>query len=115
MTIADATAKLLAIRKKVLTNPEIVEAIRAGGVILNLAQPVNTVGSVLRRRQADEGDIIRVGKMWGLSEWYPNAAPFARRGRKEKVSELPKETKRPRGRPRKSREPQEAQAKEAAN
>jgi hypothetical protein len=82
MTIADAAAKLLAIRKKALSNSDIVDAIRAGGVVLNSAQPINTVGTVLRRRQRDEGDIVRVGKMWGLAEWYPNAARFTRRGRK---------------------------------
>jgi len=27
--------------------------------------------------------ILRVGRTWGLADWYPNAGRFARRGKKE--------------------------------
>lgn len=78
-----------------LTNPEIVAAITAGGVVLNSAEPVNTVGSILRRRQNDQEDIVRVGKTWGLAAWYPNAGRFNRRGRKDDGKSEGKKRKRP--------------------
>jgi hypothetical protein len=40
---------------------------------MNSVDPINTVGSVLTRRFAQVGDIVRVGRgTWGLADWYPN-------------------------------------------
>lgn len=72
MTITDAAKKLLATRRQPLRNPDIAAAFKAGGLILNSAEPANTIGSVLTRRFNEVGDIVKVGRgTWGLKEWYP--------------------------------------------
>jgi hypothetical protein len=72
MTIVDGAKKLLTARRRPLGNPEIVAALKAGGMALQSNDPVNTVGSVLTRRFNDKGDVVKVGRgMWGLPEWYP--------------------------------------------
>lgn len=72
MTIVDAAKKLLANRRRTLTNAEILAAFKAGGLVLSSVDPLNTVGSVLTRRFNQVGDIVRMGRgTWGLAEWYP--------------------------------------------
>lgn len=72
MSIPDATKKLLARERRAMTNPEIWDKLKAGGLHLNSLDPVNTVGSVISRRFDKVGDIVRVGRgTWGLVEWYP--------------------------------------------
>lgn len=72
MTIPEAAKKLLAHRKRTLGNAEIVAAFKAGGLAMQSADPINTVGSVLTRRFNQVGDIVRVSRgLWGLAEWYP--------------------------------------------
>ena len=73
MSIADAAKKLLASQRRAMSNPEIANALIAGGLVMNSAEPANTVGSVVTRRFAQIGDIVKVGRgVWGLKEWYPN-------------------------------------------
>jgi HB1, ASXL, restriction endonuclease HTH domain len=73
MTIADATRKLLAARKRAMGTSDILAAITAGGLALTSADPINTVSAVLGRRFDKVGDIVRVERgTWGLKEWYPN-------------------------------------------
>lgn len=72
MTIVDAAKKLLAGRRKTLSNGEIAAAFKAGGLVLTSADPVNTVGSVLTRRFKEVGDVVKLDRgIWGLAEWYP--------------------------------------------
>ena len=73
MTIVDAAKKLLASRRQPLKNPDIATAFKMGGLVLQSAEPANTIGSVLTRRSTEVGDVVRVGRgTWGLKEWYPN-------------------------------------------
>lgn len=73
MSIPDAVRKLLGARKRAMGNGEIAAALKAGGLVLQSADPANTVGSVVTRRFNQVGDIVRVGRgTWGLAEWYPN-------------------------------------------
>jgi hypothetical protein len=73
MSIADATKKLLASKRTTLKNPELATLFRAGGLVLNSKDWVNTVGAVLTRRADTIGDIVKVERgTWGLKEWYPN-------------------------------------------
>lgn len=73
LTIVDAAKKLLAHERRQLNNAEIVEKLSQGGLVLNSADKLNTVGSVLNRRFIQVGDVVRVGRgTWGLKEWYPN-------------------------------------------
>jgi len=72
MTIVDAAKKLLASRRRVLSNSEFAAAFKAGGLVLTSAEPINTIGSVLTRRFNQVGDVVRMGRgQWGLAEWYP--------------------------------------------
>jgi len=72
MTIPEAAKKVLATRRQQMKNAEIVAAFKAGGLVMNSVDPVNTVNSVLTRRFSDVGDIVRIGRgLWGLKEWYP--------------------------------------------
>ena len=72
MTIVDAAKKLLASRRRTMSNTEIVNALKAGGLAMNSNDPINTVGSVLTRRFNTVGDLVRMGRgIWGLAEWYP--------------------------------------------
>lgn len=73
LTIVDAAKKLLARERRQLNNAEIVEKLKSGGLVLNSADAMNTVGSVLNRRFIQVGDVVRVARgTWGLKEWYPN-------------------------------------------
>lgn len=72
MTIADATVLLLKARRANLKTEEIVTALKAGGIAMTSASPLNTVGSVLNREWSNGGDIVRVDRgVWGLAEWHP--------------------------------------------
>jgi hypothetical protein len=87
MTITEAAIELLKARRQPLRNPEIAVAFKAGGLALNSADPVNTIGAVLSRRANDVGDIVKVGRgTWGLKEWYPG-----RSFKKEQKQETEKE------------------------
>jgi len=72
MSIVDATKKLLALRKKAMSNADILADLKAGGLVLTSNDQLNVVSSVLMRRFKTEGDIVRVSRgVWGLKEWYP--------------------------------------------
>jgi HB1/ASXL restriction endonuclease-like protein with HTH domain len=72
MSIVNAAKKLLAMRKRTMSNPEIARELMAGGLVLTSAEPANVIGSVLSRRFNQVGDVVKVGRgIWGLKEWYP--------------------------------------------
>lgn len=73
LSIVEAAKKLLATRRRALSNQDVAVALKAGGLVLTSADPQNTIGSVLTRRFNQVGDIVRVDRgTWGLAEWYPN-------------------------------------------
>ena len=72
MSIADATIKVLSLRKRKMTTPEVLADLKAGGLALSSKDPGNVVNSVLYRRFQSVGDIVRVERgTWGLKSWYP--------------------------------------------
>jgi hypothetical protein len=72
MSIVDAAVKLLALRKRKMTNNEILAELEAGGLEFSSQEPLNVIGSVLSRRFHAVGDIVRVDRgTWGLKAWYP--------------------------------------------
>ncbi|WP_262048879.1 winged helix-turn-helix domain-containing protein [Bradyrhizobium sp. Bra78] len=72
MSIVEATKALLAAKRTPLKNPDLAALFKAGGLHMNSKEPANTIGSVLTRRMAEVGDVVRVGRgTWGLKEWYP--------------------------------------------
>jgi hypothetical protein len=74
MTIVGATKKLLAMRRRTMTTPEIVQALRLGGISNAKSENfANSVAAGLSREDANDGDVVRVQRgTWGLAEWYPN-------------------------------------------
>lgn len=73
LSIPDAARKLLTTRRQPMSNADIYAGLKAGGLHMNSADPLNTIGSVLTRRFNVVGDIVRVQRgIWGLQEWYPN-------------------------------------------
>jgi hypothetical protein len=73
MSIVDAAKKLLNLRKRAMSNTEILAELTQGGLVLTGADPLNVVGSVMTRRFNQVGDVVRVARgTWGLKEWYPN-------------------------------------------
>ena len=95
MSIADAAKKLLMSRKTPLGNADILAGLKAGGLPMQAANPINIVGSVLNRRFNDIGDIVRIGRgMWGLAEWYPNRS-FKKKAKGESEEETKSETSEP--------------------
>jgi len=95
MTIADAAKRLLMSRKQPLGNAEILTGLKAGGLVMQGATPINTLGSVLFRRFNDVGDIVRIGRgTWGLAEWYPNRS-FKKKAKGDGETEATVETSEP--------------------
>lgn len=71
-SILDASAAVIRDKGAPMSNGDIAEAIQAGGLVMNSAEPANTVSSVLHRAWESGSDVVRVGRgMWGLKEWYP--------------------------------------------
>jgi|SRR5882672_10063705 len=69
LSISEAAKKYLDMVKAKQTLPQIMQALERGGLP---PAKYNTVYSVLRRRENQVGDILRMGEEWGLTEWYPN-------------------------------------------
>jgi len=92
MSIVDAVLKLLALRKRKMTNNEILAELKAGGLELSSQEPLNVIGSVLSRRFHAVGDIVRVDRgTWGLKAWYPGRNFKGKSGngdRQDEVSRL---------------------------
>jgi hypothetical protein len=76
MGIQEAVRKLLLMRKRTMSAPELSQDLHAGG--LDFAP--KSITSVLHRAFVSGGDIVRRERgQWGLQEWYPNQR-FNRRG-----------------------------------
>lgn len=82
LSIADATKKFLDMVKTKQSVPQIIKALESGGL-----PPVKytTLYTVLRRRESQIGDVLRLGDEWALTEWYPNN-PNLRKKSAEKTS-----------------------------
>jgi hypothetical protein len=70
MSIPDAIKKFLSMVKKKQPTTAITTALNAGGLQHTSKSFYSTVFTVLRRLEG-RGEIVRVGKDWGLVEWYP--------------------------------------------
>ncbi len=69
MGIQEAVKKLLQIRRRTMTAPELAEDLRTGGLHFN----PKSIASVLHRSFMSGGDIVRKERgQWGLQEWYPS-------------------------------------------
>ncbi len=70
MSIGDAAKKFLRITKRKQPAVKIAEALDAGGLAHTSKNFPNTVRTTLLRLET-EGEVVQVGKDWGLAEWYP--------------------------------------------
>jgi hypothetical protein len=90
LSIADATKKFLDMVKTKQSVPQITQALERGGLP---PAKTNTVYAVLRRRENDIGDIIRLGDEWALAEWYPNNPNLRKRTPEKPRAKKPKAKK----------------------
>ena len=74
MKFPEAAKRYLAIAKKPQTASQIAEALQRGGITHQSSNFVNTIYTTLRREDERGGEIIKVGKNWGLASWYPGRA-----------------------------------------
>ena len=51
---------------------EIMQGLQAGGLKPN---KYRNVYAILRQRESDKADIIKVDRRWGLAEWNPEILP----------------------------------------
>src|SRR6266851_5614449 len=70
LTIGDAAKKFLRMSKRKQSAVAIAAALDIGGLSHTSKNLANTVRTSLIRLEA-EGEVVQVGKEWGLAEWYP--------------------------------------------
>jgi len=70
LSLADAIDKYLGIMKAPQQPKQIVEGLRAGGILSNARNFDNNVATELKRSTA-RGRVVRTPSGWGLAEWYP--------------------------------------------
>jgi hypothetical protein len=70
MSIGDAAKKYLRMMKRKQPAAKIAEALDFGGLQHTSKSFPNTVRTTLIRLES-EGEVVQVGKEWGLAEWYP--------------------------------------------
>ncbi len=93
MSKTEAAKIYLQIMKRPKETREIAEGIKAGGILSETKHLNAVVHSALSRSKI----FIRVGKKWGLSEWYPSrAAQKASKNGKEDQGEKKLRTRRKR-------------------
>jgi hypothetical protein len=78
MSIPDAVRKYLSIVRKPHTAKQIAEALEAGGITHSSNDFRATVSTTMGRMLDKENGLARIGKEYGLLDWYP--------GRKAKIS-----------------------------
>ena len=81
-SLGEAAKKFLRITKRKQSATTIAKALEAGGIQHTSKYLPNTVRTSLIRL-AENGEVVQVGKEWGLAEWYPGR----RKGRKESEPE----------------------------
>lgn len=77
-SIPDATRLYLEIVKKKQTTQEIADALRKGGMESTSKDFVGTVyAGLTRARRSPNSGIVKVGKHWGLTSWWPKGVVSA--------------------------------------
>ena len=72
LTTAEAAKRFLQMMKRPQPTGDIARALEQGGLLHKSQNFYNTVWTVLRRG-VKEGEFEKVGKNWGLPEWYANS------------------------------------------
>lgn len=72
LSLVDAARKYLRIVKRKKSTKEVMQALEAGGFTHTSKNFFTTVFSALQRESEKEAsEIVKVGKEWGLMDWYP--------------------------------------------
>jgi len=72
LSVSAAVRKLLEMMQRRLTVREIMQGLQAGGL---KPSKYRNVYAILRQRESDKADIIKVDAKWGLAEWNPELPP----------------------------------------
>jgi hypothetical protein len=72
LSTSAAVRMLLEMMQRRLSVNEILQGLRAGGLKPN---KYRNVYAILRQRESDKCDIIKVNTTWGLAEWNPEIRP----------------------------------------
>ena len=72
LSISAAVRQLLEMMQRRMSVREIMRGLHAGGL---KPSKYRNVYSILRQREADKADIIKVDRRWGLAEWNPELPP----------------------------------------
>src|SRR6476646_6252322 len=68
MSVSAAVRNLLEMMQRRMTIREIMQGLQVGGL---KPSKYRNVYAILRQRESDKGDIIKVDAKWGLAEWNP--------------------------------------------
>ena len=72
LSISAAVRQLLEMMQRRLSVKEIMQGLQAGGLKPN---KYRNVYAIMRQRESDKADIIKVDRQWGLAEWNPELPP----------------------------------------
>jgi len=72
LSVSVAVRRLLEMMQRRLSVREIMRGLQAGGL---KASKYRNVYAILRQRESDKADIIKVDRLWGLAEWNPELPP----------------------------------------
>jgi len=72
LSVSAAVRQLLEMMQRRMTVREIMQGLQAGGL---KPSKYRNVYAILRQRESDKFDVIKVDKKWGLAEWNPELPP----------------------------------------
>lgn len=72
LSISAAVRQLLEMMQRRMSIGEIMQGLQAGGL---KPSKYRNVYAILRQRESDKADVIKVDAKWGLAEWNPELPP----------------------------------------
>jgi hypothetical protein len=72
LSVSAAVRKLLEMMQRRMSIREIMQGLQAGGL---KPSKYRNVYAILRQRESDKADVIKVDAKWGLAEWNPELPP----------------------------------------
>ena len=72
LSISAAVRNLLEMMQRRMTIREIMQGLQAGGL---KPSKYRNVYAIMRQRESDKADVIKVNAKWGLAEWNPELPP----------------------------------------
>jgi hypothetical protein len=79
LKMPDAIKKYLSMAMRRETTGAIIEGLKAGGLASESKNFTSIVYTALRRLER-KGEVVRIGKKWGLAEWQPG---YVKKGKEE--------------------------------